>query len=300
MVRDTGGNRGIITAAEVALVVVLVCCTLPSLEAVRVHDALHQRHTTAAAPSPAEASPAPSPKAAAISTNVTKVDTRAEPTPTPKPGCKSWNYPAGSVGEDDSSEDEPCERPIVPPTPPHPTERPPRHNDAPVHPCCEGMKVIPNGEKCEECDKKTGKPYETKEKWVPKHPPGPFAQSWSYTSGDWDNKELDRCPLGFTECSQICVDTKTSHEHCGSCLNACNDEQKCIEGKCISPTVKVTLCPRKKECCCKKKCPICPCPCPCDCAPYQPCQANGCARDPHINGVSVAPSMPDGALSTQN
>lgn len=39
------------------------------------------------------------------------------------------------------------------------------------------------------------------------------------------------CPAGQTACG-ICVNTKTSAEHCGACESACKSKAFCIDGSC--------------------------------------------------------------------
>jgi hypothetical protein len=41
------------------------------------------------------------------------------------------------------------------------------------------------------------------------------------------------CLPGETSCDGLCVDTDSSHEHCGGCNNACPAEQSCSGGMCL-------------------------------------------------------------------
>lgn len=36
----------------------------------------------------------------------------------------------------------------------------------------------------------------------------------------------------FTLCNRECVDTTTSHNHCGACGRACGSAEACIAGRC--------------------------------------------------------------------
>jgi hypothetical protein len=41
------------------------------------------------------------------------------------------------------------------------------------------------------------------------------------------------CRAGLTACFALCVDTFTSHSHCGWCFHSCAPDQQCIAGVCI-------------------------------------------------------------------
>ena len=56
--------------------------------------------------------------------------------------------------------------------------------------------------------------------------------------------EKDVCPKGLSECRGACVDYKASHNNCGSCGNACDDNEVCVEGDC-----KPNACPTGMEIC---------------------------------------------------
>lgn len=49
------------------------------------------------------------------------------------------------------------------------------------------------------------------------------------------------CPAGQTDCGGLCVDTKTSAEHCGGCGLACEAGRPCESGMCACPMGQ-TLC----------------------------------------------------------
>jgi expansin (peptidoglycan-binding protein) len=43
------------------------------------------------------------------------------------------------------------------------------------------------------------------------------------------------CPAGQTDCGGLCIDTKTSAEHCGGCGLACEAGRPCMAGVCACP-----------------------------------------------------------------
>ena len=64
------------------------------------------------------------------------------------------------------------------------------------------------------------------------------------TNGGGSGDEDGICPKGLSECRGACVDYKASHNNCGSCGNACDDNEVCVEGDC-----KPNACPTGMEIC---------------------------------------------------
>ena len=52
------------------------------------------------------------------------------------------------------------------------------------------------------------------------------------------------CPAGFQECQGACVDHRTAHNHCGTCGNACENNETCVGGTC-----QADACPTGFEVC---------------------------------------------------
>jgi hypothetical protein len=47
------------------------------------------------------------------------------------------------------------------------------------------------------------------------------------------------CLPMFTRCGDLCVDTRTSNNHCGTCGSACRPLQACVSGVCRCPVGSV-------------------------------------------------------------
>jgi hypothetical protein len=58
-------------------------------------------------------------------------------------------------------------------------------------------------------------------------------------AGSPDAAAPDAAVCAMTMCGEDCVDTATSHDHCGTCSESCTPAQDCAESACACPAITV-------------------------------------------------------------
>ncbi|MBO4349320.1 MAG: hypothetical protein J6A01_00035 [Proteobacteria bacterium] len=108
-----------------------------------------------------------------------------------------------------------------------PVTDPPAECDPPCEPgeTCQSGTCQPETEPPAECD--------------PPCQPGETCQSGTCQP---ETEPPAECETGLEACFGRCVDLKSDREHCGKCLNACDEDENCIDGKCTIHCDGLTLC----------------------------------------------------------
>lgn len=76
---------------------------------------------------------------------------------------------------------------------------------------------------------------------------GEAPTSGSETMGMGDSE--GGCGAGMSLCGELCVDLQGAEEHCGSCGEACEDDEMCLAGECRDVLVlDCTSCPCADQC----------------------------------------------------